>query len=135
MRSFDVDAWPMKECVMSTAALTNRPPPFDRWGGPGQLLAAWETRGQIYSRDLAADLDPDPKHVARRGPKLAAPGTRKDRKHPRLAVNGKGEWLLVWTEGTAWQKVASALSRCRSSRATSAVAARSAAAMVEPPKA
>jgi hypothetical protein len=38
-------------------------------------------------------------------PKLiAAPGGAKGRKHPRLAVNSRGETLLVWTEGTGWQR-------------------------------
>jgi len=104
VRSLDLDAWPANGCVMSTAALTNRPARFDRAGAPGQMLAAWETRGQIYARDLAGDLAADATRASRRGPKLAAPGLREDRKHPRLAVNNRGEWLLAWTEGTGWQK-------------------------------
>ena len=39
----------------------------------------------------------------RRDP-IVAPGEGKGRKHPRLAGNEKGEVLLVWTEGTGWQK-------------------------------
>ena len=33
-----------------------------------------------------------------------APGRATQRKHPALAVNGRGELLLVWTEGTGWNK-------------------------------
>jgi hypothetical protein len=42
---------------------------------------------------------------------VAAPGEGKGRKHPRIAVNNRGiaannrgEILLEWTEGTAWQR-------------------------------
>jgi hypothetical protein len=35
---------------------------------------------------------------------VGAPGEGKGRKHPRLAVNGRGEVLLAWTEGTGWQR-------------------------------
>jgi hypothetical protein len=35
---------------------------------------------------------------------IAAPGEGKGRKHPRVALNEKGEVLLAWTEGTGWQK-------------------------------
>ena len=35
---------------------------------------------------------------------VAAPGDGKGRKHPRLAINRTGEVLLVWTEGTGWQR-------------------------------
>ena len=31
-------------------------------------------------------------------------GNPKNRRHPAMAVNGKGEVLLVWTEGTGWEK-------------------------------
>ena len=32
-----------------------------------------------------------------------APGHGKNRKHPALAVTGKGELILVWPEGTGWE--------------------------------
>ena len=35
---------------------------------------------------------------------FAAPGDAKARKHPRLAINEAGEVLMVWTEGTSFQK-------------------------------
>ena len=61
------------------------------------LVGAWETGGQVYwtrwDRDTMRSSQPVP-----------APGEGKGRKHPRLAVNQNGEVLLVWTEGTGWQK-------------------------------
>jgi hypothetical protein len=59
------------------------------------MVCAWETGGQVYWTRIAARSTSDP---------IPAPGDGKGRKHPRLAVNGKGEILLVWTEGTGWQK-------------------------------
>jgi hypothetical protein len=58
-------------------------------------FAAWETGGQAYWTRITRRGTSDP---------IAAPGEGKGRKHPRLAVNDKGEVLLVWTEGTGWQK-------------------------------
>jgi hypothetical protein len=59
------------------------------------LVCAWETGGQIYWTRINGGTTGDP---------TAAPGEGKGRKHPRVAVNNKGEVLLVWTEGTGWQK-------------------------------
>ena len=62
--------------------------------GANIVTAAWETGGQVYwTHVIGGTSDP-----------IAAPGEGKVRKHPRLAVNEKGEVLLVWTEGTGWQK-------------------------------
>ena len=35
---------------------------------------------------------------------LAAPGSDRNRRHPALAVNVRGEVILVWTEGTGWAR-------------------------------
>jgi hypothetical protein len=59
------------------------------------LVCAWETGGQIYWTRITGGKTGDPS---------AAPGEGRGRKHPRLAVNIKGEVLLIWTEGTGWQK-------------------------------
>jgi hypothetical protein len=59
------------------------------------LACAWETGGQVYWTRFNGERTGDP---------TAATGEGKGRKHPRLAVNDKGEVLLVWTEGTGWQK-------------------------------
>jgi hypothetical protein len=73
---------------MSSAALTESEP---------GVLAAWETRGQVYS----SRIDPRTHHA---GPPFSPPGGRGDRKHPAVAGNARGETILVWTEGTGWQK-------------------------------
>jgi hypothetical protein len=63
----------------------------------GGVLAAWETAGQVYY----ARIDP---RTGKRSPPIAAPGAAKNRKHPSVTANDLGEVLLVWTEGTGWQK-------------------------------
>jgi len=35
---------------------------------------------------------------------VGAPGPGSDRKHPVVAGNSRGETLLAWTNGTAWQR-------------------------------
>lgn len=61
------------------------------------LVGAWETGGQVYW----ARLDPQGMRASQ---PIAAPAEGKNRKHPRIAVNQDGEVLLVWTEGTGWNK-------------------------------
>lgn len=65
--------------------------------GPNGVVAAWETQGQVkFGRvDSRAGM------VAA---VTAAPGVGRDRKHPVLAVNGAGQTLLAWTEGTGWNR-------------------------------
>jgi hypothetical protein len=65
--------------------------------GPSGVVAAWETDGQIYF----AVGKPDGTGF---GTPVAAPGRGKERKHPALAVNARSEVILVWTEGTGWEK-------------------------------
>jgi hypothetical protein len=59
----------------------------------GTTLAAWETGGQVFYRKALGGTQPIP-----------APGEAKGRKHPRMAMNQRGETLLIWTEGTGWQR-------------------------------
>jgi hypothetical protein len=73
---------------MSTMALVQ---------GPNGVFAAWETDGQIYF----AGRNPGTSTIAK---PQAAPGDGRDRKHPALAINARGEMLLAWTEGTGWEK-------------------------------
>ena len=63
--------------------------------GPNGVLAAWETDGQIYFGKVDSGGVTEVR---------AAGGEGRDRKHPALAVNFKGEILLAWTEGTGWQR-------------------------------
>ncbi len=80
--------WNINACPMSS---------MDFAENAGMLIGAWETGGQVYW----ARLDRD---AARASQSVSAPGEGKGRKHPRVAVNQNGEVLLVWTEGTGWQK-------------------------------
>ena len=65
--------------------------------GPQGVLAGWETAGQVRF----ARIDPITRKV---GAPVSAPGSGPNRKHPTLAVNGAGETLLAWTEGTGWNR-------------------------------
>ena len=78
--------WNLNACPMSS---------MDFAENADMFVAAWETAGQVYWTRILAGRPGDP---------IAAPGDGKGRKHPRLAVNDKGEVLFVWTEGTGWQK-------------------------------
>ena len=78
--------WSVGMCPMSSASLA---------GADAGAWAAWETAGRIhFSRFSDKDWNPRPRTV---GPLNGA-------KHPRLATNLRGEMLLVWTEGTGWQR-------------------------------
>src|SRR5215831_12503024 len=77
--------WEINACPMSS---------MDFADSGNAVIAAWETRGQVYW----ARVDDDS------GQAIPAPGEGKGRKHPRVAINQNGEVLFVWTEGTGWQK-------------------------------
>jgi hypothetical protein len=62
-----------------------------------RVLAAWETDGQVFFKDVAGFAAASP-----RAPAGGSPAAR--RKHPRLAFAPDGSLLMVWTEGTAWNK-------------------------------
>lgn len=75
--------WETPQCPMSTGALVAP--------DKGPLWAAWETQGKVMLANITSSTQP----VATTGEKA---------KHPALAVNPRGEVLLVWTEGTGWQR-------------------------------
>jgi hypothetical protein len=80
-----IDGWRTSACPMSTAALGR---------GRGGVVAGWETEGRVVFglvRDATALKTP-------------APGDRKDRKHPVIAANSRGELVEAWTEGMAWKR-------------------------------
>lgn len=81
------DKWKVTTCPMSSATLTQA-----KYGA----IAAWETDGQVYYAQV------NPRTLAVSEP-IRPPGETA-RKHPVAVSNGKGETLLVWTEGTAWAK-------------------------------
>ena len=75
-------------CPMSSASLGET--------GAG-VLAAWETRGEVQF----CRIDPKSRETTSA---IAPPGDPGGRKHPAVAGNSHGETILVWTEGTGWQK-------------------------------
>lgn len=78
--------WSVGMCPMSSASIVSED--NGTWG-------AWETAGRVqFARISDADWKPQPR----------AFGALKGAKHPRVAVNRKGETLLVWTESTGWQR-------------------------------
>ncbi len=88
--SFDletVNQWMIKSCPMSSCAFAE---------SDSGVVAATERDGQVYFNVI----EPEPLSLSR---PAAAPGGEK-RKHPVVAANSKGEILMAWTEGTAWQK-------------------------------
>jgi hypothetical protein len=88
-----VDPWTVGKCVMSTAALAPR---------GDDVLAAWETKEQVqlasFGDARSASPSPSPREPA------GMPGRAKDRKHPSIAVNPNGDYVVAWTEGTGWNK-------------------------------
>lgn len=80
--------WNIGACPMSTFSLAD---------APSGVLAAWETNGEVQW------LRVDSKS-SQRSPVIAAPGPSSNRKHPAIAGNARGETLLVWTEGTGWNR-------------------------------
>jgi hypothetical protein len=85
----DIHPWAIDLCPMSSEAFAAGP--------EGPVVAAWDTRGEVYFARI------DPKTGKRSDP-VAAPGEGKGRKHPAVAFNAKGEMILAWTEGMGWEK-------------------------------
>jgi hypothetical protein len=77
-----VQQWEINACPMSSMSFA-------------EGLAAWETGGQVYYGKVSGS---GVQNI------VAAPGEGKGRKHPRIAVNARGDVLLAWTEGTGWQR-------------------------------
>lgn len=85
-----IDPWKSAQCPMSTSAISL---------GRTHTWIAWETEQHVYMRRInPVDLDGPPHEV-----RIAAP-SRRNAKHPSLAVNDQGQVLLVWTEGTGWNR-------------------------------
>jgi hypothetical protein len=81
-----VHPWEINACPMSSMSFAE---------SGGTTLAAWETGGQVFYGKVFGGTISKP---------IAAPGEGKWRKHPRLTTNVSGETLLLWTEGTGWQR-------------------------------
>jgi hypothetical protein len=81
-----VQRWQINACPMSSMSFAE---------SGGTTLAAWETGGQVFYGKVSGAAVAKP---------IAAPGEGKGRKHPRLAMNSRGETILLWTEGMGWQR-------------------------------
>ena len=80
--------WRTGTCPMSSESMAD--------AGSG-VLAAWETNGQVFFTSVNRQSG------AVQGP-TSPPGRAGSRKHPAVTASDKGETILVWTEGTGWQK-------------------------------
>jgi hypothetical protein len=83
----NLDQWKIPTCPMSSVSLQ---PSVEG------TLAAWETDGKVQMATLNS-------HPTRK-PVTLSPKESLKRKHPVAIQNQKGEKLLVWTEGTGWQR-------------------------------
>jgi hypothetical protein len=85
--------WRIQACPMSSAGIATQASSF----GAIDPRLAWETEGQVWLATLSSI-------EGKVSTPVAPPGEGGKRKHPRVAVNRKGETLMVWTEGTGWSK-------------------------------
>lgn len=83
-----VAGWQLNACPMSTDFIART---------ASGILIAWETAGQVFYARLQAGTDTISRMVS-------PPGPAVDRKHPVVMGNSRGETLLAWTDGTAWQR-------------------------------
>lgn len=81
-----VQSWEINACPMSSMSFAE---------SSGSTYAAWETGGQVFYGKISGS---GVKQI------ISAPGEGKGRKHPRIAVNNRGDVLMAWTEGTGWQR-------------------------------
>lgn len=81
-----IDDWKIAACPMSSQTFA---------AGPRGVAAGWETAGEVFWTPLQ-DGKPQTIRLPRRQGENA--------KHPRLAINAQGQTLLVWTEGTGWNR-------------------------------
>lgn len=80
------DPWPITTCPMSSATIAIQ---------NSVAWAAWESNGRIHASPSLRALPPIP---------IVLGAPNRNAKHPRAAINKRGETLLVWTEGTGWQR-------------------------------
>lgn len=73
--------WRAQQCPMSSQSIAV---------GKNGFLMAWESDGKIYFSN-------------KEGSSMAVPG-RGAKKHPVIVENKSGNMLVVWTEGTGWNK-------------------------------
>ncbi len=81
-----LDPWDAKMCPMSISAMG---------AAADRTVLGWETKGRIAFTLAKAGKPGAVMTVA-----AAAAGS----KHPTIAVNAAGEFLIAWSEGTGWNK-------------------------------
>ena len=84
-RTLHSDPWKVGTCPMSSAAITQ---------AGERIVTAWETAGQVHLGIVQGG----------KLSRVAPAGAAGKRKHPTVTTNKDGEILLVWTEGTGWQR-------------------------------
>jgi hypothetical protein len=81
--------WNINACPMSSMTFVET----------GALVfGAWETQTQVYFAPVSRGAN------RARSAIVAPPGQNPKRKYPALARNRRGETLLAWVEGSAWQR-------------------------------
>lgn len=81
-----LDKWDINACPMSTYSLAD---------SANGILATWETSGRVYYGPIKLS-------TMSVSMKMQVPGASQ--KHPFITTASNGESLLVWTEGTGWQR-------------------------------
>ena len=79
--------WVEMKCPMSSASISE---------SKGRVRAAWETEGQVYFASLSGQP-----------PKMSepiSPPGKGQRKHAVCVATARGDVLMVWAEGTGWQR-------------------------------
>jgi hypothetical protein len=82
----DISKWNVGYCVMSSEAFAS---------SPKTTLAAWETEKRVHF----GFVTPNPTKIT----DLTISDNGKNEKYPALAANGKGLFLVSWTEGMGWK--------------------------------
>ncbi|MFB3924091.1 MAG: sialidase family protein [Terriglobia bacterium] len=80
--------WELNACPMSTDFISQT---------GNSMRFAWETAGQVFYDVMSADS-------GKTSAAISPAGDETDRKHPVVAANSRGETLLAWTKGTAWER-------------------------------
>ncbi len=97
-----IDAWEVDACPVTTCALAGAPVAGGTAPASAAPILAWETRGRVYYAALGPGGEslkavPPPPAPAPDGTAQAIP-----RRHPRIAVNARGETILAWSETSGW---------------------------------
>jgi hypothetical protein len=87
-RSAMLHPWNIGACPMSSMHFAE---------ASAGLLAAWETREQVFF----SHLNPG---TSKNSEPVSPPGTARKRKHPWLATNSANDTIFAWTENTGWAK-------------------------------